>query len=415
LRRSGLVALLLLVAASAAARSRERRKHVPVSGKVVEERGIRKTVSRAELPGGLTLVVEPDSFTVRRDGLAAPLTVVGPRVTLSELKDVAVDADAKEVIATLADTCDAAHTIHLTVAGLNARLENVAALALHRAHKWTEAVAGFSRALALDPTLDAAATNLASAELLAGRPDEALRKLAPLLEKAPVATYAQLASDPELAPLLKRPALSALRAPSPGKARLTIGKNDVVLGGKELGALAVSSRHRMIATVDDAWSWALCLGEADLVLFDATGAEVKRLPLFSTSDMTNDEARDCPFKRAAKAKIAARVAAAQRVLTDLGFAVVAGGEDVTVSTTEKGLPKASFPRAKLGLVMGTDRVRILRGDEERGAAPGVGGQSIVRVDHLPDLSVVVLRWGRGAREGCESLDPTGIQVIPVKP
>jgi hypothetical protein len=151
------------------------------------------------------------------------------------------------------------------------------------------------------------------------------------------------------------------------------------------------------------------------VLFDATGAEVKRLPLFSTSDMTNDEARDCPFKRAAKAKIAGRVAAAQRVLTDLGFAVVAGGEDATVSTTEKGLPKASFPRAKLGLVMGTDRVRILRGDEERGAAPGVGGQSIVRVDHLPDLSVVVLRWGRGAREGCESLDPTGIQVIPVKP
>ena len=122
---------------------------------------------------------------------------------------------------------------HLTVAKLNARLENVAALALHRARKWTEAAAGFSRALALDPTLDVAATNLASAQLLAGKPEDALRTLAPLLEKAPVATYAQVASDPELAPLLKRPALAALRAPTPGKARLTIGKNDVVLGGKE--------------------------------------------------------------------------------------------------------------------------------------------------------------------------------------
>ena len=161
----------------------------------------------------------------------------------------------------------------------------------------------------------------------------------------------------------------------------------------------------MIATIDDAWSWALCIGEADLVLFDATGAEVKRLPLFSTSDMTNDEARDCPFKRAAKPKLAARVAAAQRVLTDLGFSVVAGGDAGVISTTEKGLPKASFPRAKLGLVMGTDRVRILRGDEERGSAPSAGGQLIVRVDHLPELDVVVLRWGRGAREGLREPRP----------
>jgi tetratricopeptide (TPR) repeat protein len=413
--RGGAAACALLAAATAQARRQGPRRHVPVSGTVVEQRGITKAVTRAPLPDGLVLEAEPNSFRVRRDALQAPLEPFGPRVVPMALDSVDVDTDGKAAIATVADACDARRTVTLTLASLNARLENVAALALHRQRRFAEAAEGFSRALALDPTLDVAATNRAAAELMAGKPDDALRTLAPLLARAPIATYAQVASDPELAPLLKRPALAALRAPVPGKARLTIAKNDVTMGGKAKGALAVSSRHRLIAAVDDAWSWALCVGEADLVLFDATGAEVKRMPLFSTDDMSNDEARDCPFKRAAKPRVAARVAAAQRVLTDLGFSLAPRGDEAIVSTTEAGRPQASFPRAKLELVLGTDRIRLLRGGDERGGAPSAGGESIERVDHLPDLGVVVLRWARGAREGCESLDPAGTQVIPVQP
>jgi tetratricopeptide (TPR) repeat protein len=413
--RGGAVACALLAAATAEARRHGPRRPVPVSGAVVEQRGITKAVTRAPLPGGLVLEAEPNSFRVRRDALVAPLEPFGPRVVPMALDSVDVDTDGRAAIATVADACDDRRTVTLPLAALNARLENVAALALHRQRKFEAAAEGFSRALTLDPTLDVAATNRASAELKAGKPDDALRTLGPLLARAPIATYAQVASDPELVPLLRRPALAALRAPAPGKARLTLAKNDVTMGGKTTGEIAVSSRHRLVAAVDDAWSWAICVGEADLVLFDANGAEVKRMPLFSTDDMSNDEARACPFKPAAKPRIAARVAAAQRVLTDLGFSIASGRDEAVVSTTEAGRPKASFPRAKLGLVLGTDRVRILRGDDERGSAPSAGGEAIERVDHLPELGVVVLRWARGAREGCESLDPAGIQVIPFQP
>src|SRR5213075_966796 len=138
--------------------------------------------------------------------------------------------------------------------------------------KWADAADGFARALALDPGLDVAVTNLASAQVRAGKLDAAARTLAPLLAKAPVATYARVASDPDLAPLLRRPEVAALRAPARGTARLTLTKHDVTLPGKSAGksagggpgpgAVAVSSKYPLLAAVDDEWSSGICTGQA---------------------------------------------------------------------------------------------------------------------------------------------------------
>jgi hypothetical protein len=352
-----------------------------------ETRGISKTVSRAALPGGLVLTVEPGAIAVERGGVRVPLAPLGRGVVPRALKGVDMD-DGGNVIATITDACDDDHKVSLTLADLDARLDRVAAPAT------------------------------AAAQLKAGKPADAAHTLAPVLARAPLAVYAQVASNPTLAPLLRQPDLSALRASPPGTARLTVTKSDVSLGkargsGNAL-ALAVSNRHKLIGVVDTQWSWGSCVGEGDLVLLDLAGAEVARLPLFSAPDMSTDEEKHCPFTRPGRARVTAQVKAAQRVLADLGFAA-ATGEPGEVSTAASNRPRALFPKAKLGVVLGNDQLRALRGDEELGRAPAPKAEQINAATHLPDQNVIVLRWGRGGREGCEAVDPQGVVVLPLQP
>jgi hypothetical protein len=260
----------------------------PESG---EQRGISKTVSRAPLPGGLVLTVEPGSFAVERGGLRAPLSIPDRSAMPRALKGVDIDPDHGQVIATITDSSDKDHAVTLSIADLNARLDDLAAQAA------------------------------AAAQLKAGKSADAIQTLAPLLAKSPVATYAHVATDPALAPLLRRPELVRLRERPPGTAKLALGKNDVTMTGKGWmpGAIAVSARHHLIATVDGRRSDGACAGDADLVLADSEGSVVARVPLYAAAEMTTDTAHGCPFARPARPRIAARVAAATRLLADLGF------------------------------------------------------------------------------------------------
>ncbi len=70
--------------------------------------------------------------------------------------------------------CEGPQTLTLSRAGLEALLESAAARSLARAKQWEGAAAGFSRALAADPTLSEAATNLAVAQVPAGRATDAV-------------------------------------------------------------------------------------------------------------------------------------------------------------------------------------------------------------------------------------------------
>ena len=275
-----------------------------------------------------------------------------------------------------ATACDKDHAVNLTIAELNARLDDVAAEAA------------------------------AAAQLKARNPAGAAQTLAPLLTRAPIATYARVATEPALAPLTRRPELAKLRVTPAGTVKLAVGKADVTMTGKGKTqiALAVSTRHRLVATIDGPRSRGNCAGDADLLLLDQTGGEVTRVPLYTVAEMS-PESGGCPFARPARPKITARAAAAQRLLADLGFFPAAGetGTVVTGAPVPPVPPGARFPRAQLQLMVGPERVTVLRGSDELGGAANPGANRIDAATYVPELAVVVLRW-RGEQESCAAVD-----------
>jgi hypothetical protein len=395
--RSGVVVAVMLAAGPAAATTHAPETswpRIPVTG------------NRAQLPHDLTLVIDARGFAVQRGKLRAPLEIDGHPSPVT----FTVAMTGELALVKVTDTCDAVHKLYFGVRNLEARLENVAALALYRKRRWGDSAAGFARALALDRTFDVAATNLASAQLRSGRADEAVKTLGPFLYPIRAATYARLVADPELAPLLDRPEVTAMRAPVAGTAKLKTTSGDVTLEGR----FAFSGKYRLVAAVHGEASWGTCAREAELVLLDSAGAVAARMPLLSPADQAIDDARDCPIRKSARGAVAARVAAAQRLLTDLGFSP--GGEPGELSLTEKGLPRATFARAKIGLVLAPGVARVLRGDQEIGSAATPGRQleaaSFFDGSYV-SLDAVVFAWAREGREGCEGTDPRGIQLLTI--
>jgi hypothetical protein len=366
------------------------------------------TGNRAQLPHDLTLVMDARGLAVQRGKLRAPLEIDGHSLPIK----LSVAMDGKLVGIYVTDSCDVVHKLYLGLPNLEARLENVAALAQHRQRRWADSAAGFARALALDPTFDVAATNLASAQLRSGRAEDAVKTLAPFLYPPRAATYARLVADPELVPLLDRPEVAAVRASVAGTARLKVTPDDVTLDGR----FAFSSKYRLVAAVRGEASWGNCAHEAELVLLDSAGGVAARMLLLSMNEETIDEARNCPIEPSARRSVAARVAAAQRLLTDLGFSP--GGEPGELSLTERGMSRAKFAQAKIGLVIGAGVARALRGNREIGSAP-TPGESLVAASFFDrsyvSLNAVVFEWSRAGREGCEGTDPHGIQLLPILP
>ena len=364
------------------------------------------TGNRAQLPHDLMLVLGARGLAVQRGKLRAPLEVDGH----STLMKLAVSMYGELVGVEVTDACDVVHKLNLGLRNLEARLENVAALAHHRRGHWDDSAAGFARALALDPNFDVAATNLASAQVKNGRADDAIKTLGPFLSPPNAGTYARLVADPELAPLLDRPEVAATRAAVAGMAKLKMTAGNVTLEG----TFVFSRQYRLAAAVHGEESWGSCARESELVLLDAAARVAARVPLVSMTESTTDEARDCPIKTSARAGVAGRVAAAQRLLTDLGFSP--GGEPGELSTTETGLPRATFARAKVGLVIAGGVARALRGNREIGKAPTLGehleAASFFEASY-EGLNAVVFEWSRSGREGCETTDPHGIQMLIV--
>jgi hypothetical protein len=106
--------------------------------------------------------------------------------------------------------CEGPQTFTLSRARLEALLENAAARSLARAKQWEGAAAGFSRALAADPTLSEAATNLAVAQVHARRATDVVATLARAAEHDPIWVAWRLAADPDLSPLAAAPPLVKL-------------------------------------------------------------------------------------------------------------------------------------------------------------------------------------------------------------
>lgn len=97
-------------------------------------------------------------------------------------------------------------------AHLHAHLENAEALRLHQKKAYAQAEQGFAKAVALHPTLKKAVFNLPCAQTRQGKLEAAVATLAGYLRAEPAETYAHVAGDPDLTPLLEPPRSGLARA-----------------------------------------------------------------------------------------------------------------------------------------------------------------------------------------------------------
>ncbi len=193
----GLALVLAPAAANAEAPIRLPFEHAAIPG----------TDLRLEIDGGLD-----GGLSVRRGKVRARVPVDLPYPEL--LIGVSATATPTTVTVKAEANCEGPQTFTLSRARLEALLENAAARSLTRAKQWDGAAAGFSRALAADPTLSEAATNLAVAQVHAQRPTDAVATLAHAAAHDPIWVAWRLAADPDLVPPRRRAAAGqALRRP----------------------------------------------------------------------------------------------------------------------------------------------------------------------------------------------------------
>lgn len=355
--------------------------------------------TQQSLGDGYTLLVDRNGLHVvkgkRRARLAEAQTILS----------ATVDKKLKKVDVTVGDfSCASESTYSWTLAHLEARLENTAAYRLHKAKDYAGAAAGFARAVAADPSWNLAAYNLASAQQLAGDKDAATKTLAPWLASAPIATYVQVTSDPELAPLLGRPELVAIRTAKPGTATLTAA-------GELDGTIAYSKDKGLIALARSERSWGACVFQTDLELRDATtGALVAHTPIIAWSETSPEcDDKSSGVLRRARPIVAKRTKALTAMLRELGF-VKAKTEAGSVSGgREKGT--ARFARAKLGVVTSGGTARVLVKDTELGTAKVL--ELLQEAVVVEEPRMMVLWTLRPGAEGCEGTDPTEVAVIPL--
>jgi hypothetical protein len=144
-------------------------------------------------------------LSVRRGKVRARVPVDLPYPEF--LTGVSATATPTTVTVKAEANCEGPQTFTLSRARLEALPENAAARSLARAKQWEGAAAGFSRALAADPTLSEAATNLAVAQVHARRATDAVATLARAAEHDPIWVAWRLAADPDLSALATAPAL----------------------------------------------------------------------------------------------------------------------------------------------------------------------------------------------------------------
>lgn len=362
-------------------------------------------ITRASLGDGYELVIAQGGMSVVKGKLRARL------VDATSITKTTVDKKTKQVTVKVADySCAGEATYTWTLGHLDARLENTAAYTLHKKKDYKASTAGFAKAVAADPTWKIAAINLASAQQLQGDKDGAIKTLTPWLTSEPIATYFQITADPELAPLLERAEIKAIRASKAGDIKLAQDKVD--------GLVAYAPDRKLLAVARTEASWGACVYRTDLEVYDATnGTLVATTPIVGW----NETSPDCDEKSSgvlprARKTVAKRVTTLQAMLRDLGFKKIKSevGTSPTSVETDKAFRKttASIKKAKLGVVAQDGTLRVFQGNTELATAQAELG--LERVVYVPDLDAVVAWTAGPGAEGCESTDPTAVTVMPLR-
>lgn len=355
--------------------------------------------AQQSLGDGYTLIVDRNGLHVVKGKRRARL------VDAQSILAATVDNKTKQVDVKVSDfSCAGESKYHWTLTHLDARIENTAAYRLHKNKDYVNAAAGFAKAVAADPGWNLAAYNLASAQQLAGDKDAATTALAPWLASAPIATYVQVTADPELAPLLERPELKAIRAALAGTATISAA-------GELDGKVAYSKDKGLIASTRTERSWGACVFQTELELHDAkTGSLVAHTPIIAWSE-TADECDEKANRvvRRARPIVAKRIMTLTAMLRELGFVKVKTEKGAVTGDLRKGT--ARFAKAKLGVVMAGGTARILVKDTEVGTAKVL--ELLVDAVYVDEPRMMLLWTLRPGAEGCEGSDPTEVAVIPL--
>src|SRR3954468_15253325 len=133
------------------------------------------------LPGGMKITVKNQKLYVTASGVT--VLMQGAEAAAARTYDAlqsAELADAGDAIIIKAQSCAGSDEdgTELSLAPIEARIENALAMQLHTKKKFTEAIPHFAAALAKDPDAPVYGTNLLSAQALAKQLDDADKTLA---------------------------------------------------------------------------------------------------------------------------------------------------------------------------------------------------------------------------------------------
>lgn len=267
------------------------------------------------LPRGMKIVTKDGRPYVQQGALTVPLRDDGA-ADYEKIAKAELAADGKTVEVT-AVRCNGEATDDVTkvsLATLQARLDNAAGLAAHGKKQYGIAIAKFGSAVQKDATTPAYATNLLAAQLLGKKTALANQTLAVHGRRNPAWFAWRIAVDADLAAAKTLKGARDLGAPKPGTATVaTLGEHDLAtttLGG---GMAAVRTQATAAA--------APTTSDIDIVSL-TSGALLARLPLIAADDAC-DATTAHPCDDAAQARIAERTRLADTLLASLGFEITA--------------------------------------------------------------------------------------------
>ena len=330
--------------------------------------------SARPLPRGMKVVMREDRPMMKRGAVVVPLFdddrrghgVV--RATLS--------ADGATVRVSW-EHCLERAAEEVPLAHVTARLENLAGLRLHKAKKYAEAIPHFAAAVAANHDEALFATNLLSAQAMAGQLDAADRTLATEGVRNPARFVWRLLVDPDLAAVKDRVAAVALGAAVPGTARIKDLSDTVAFSPLAGGLVAMRSYQ------GDGGPEAP-VGEDLLIYAVATDRELLRLPVVTMASACSeggsaDDKGDAlpPCTDAQRAALAARTAAADAVLAALGFAALPGALVEIPPDDDKAV--LTSPDGKSRLAVTASGMTVTRGNRHQAVTPPYRTDAVVFV------------------------------------